>query len=50
MGSTTEKGRMPTIMMRVLRTASVKPGVFNNLTKLSSPQNCGSVVGSMFQL
>ena len=49
-GSTMEKGSRPTIITSVLTTALEKPGVRSNLAKLSSPQNCGVVVGSMFQL
>ena len=37
-------------MITVLRTASEKPGVFSSFAKLSSPQNTGSEVGSIFQL
>ena len=49
-GMTMENGRMQIIITAVLRTASANPGVLNSLTKLSSPQNCGCVAGSMFQL
>ena len=44
-----EKGSRPAIITSVFTTALEKPGVRSSFSKLSSPQNSGVVVGSIFQ-